>query len=67
MCYCWMMLRVEKRLNEDPGPLPGHRCLGALMAESSSEIYALFGTCNCYRWTMFRVDIYSNKDPGPFS
>ena len=25
VCYCWMMLRVDGCLNEDPGPLPGPR------------------------------------------
>ena len=25
VCYCWMMLRVDGCLYEDPGPLPGPR------------------------------------------
>ena len=25
VCYCWMMSRVDKSPNEDPGPLPGPR------------------------------------------
>ena len=25
VCYCWMMLRVGRCLNEDPGLLPGPR------------------------------------------
>ena len=25
VCYCWMMLPVDRCLNEDPGPLPGPR------------------------------------------
>ena len=27
VCNCWMMLRVDGCLNEDPGPLPGPRSL----------------------------------------
>ena len=36
LCYCWMMLRVDGCLNEDPGPLPGPR---EIKAELQSYLF----------------------------
>ena len=56
-----MMLRVDERSNEDPGPLPGPRCLSAL-AESSSGTSMM---CFVLFLDDVRVDECSNEDPGP--
>ena len=37
LCYCWMMLRVDGCLNEDPGPLPGPRYLTLKSKEKISR------------------------------
>ena len=61
VCYCWMMLRVDRCLNENLGPLPGPRCLSAL-AESSSGTSIM---CFVPLLDDIRVDECSNEDPGP--
>ena len=55
------MLRVDGCLYEDPGPLPGPRCLSAL-AESSSGTSIM---CFVLLLDDIRVYEYSNEDPGP--
>ena len=59
--YCWMMLRVDGCLNEDPGPLPGPRCLSAL-AESSSGTFMM---CSVLFWMMLELMNVPMKIRGP--